>query len=183
MNFLLGVCVWRYHWIRRKGKPAPRETAPIVVSNHVSYIEPIFYFYELFPTIVAAESHDSIPFVGTIIRAMQVISFLQSLKLLFFNAWVVFNLVPMSWILCSQVIYVNRFSPPSRKHAVNEIKVENFYNFNCLIFILIYMTLMIVHIFQCSICWFLCPKIVQFLSRIMCLPLWNGCEICHPFSF
>ncbi|KAI4354950.1 hypothetical protein L6164_003770 [Bauhinia variegata] len=62
-----------YHWIKRKGKPAPREIAPIVVSNHVSYIEPIFYFYELFPTIVAAESHDSIPFVGTIIRAMQVI--------------------------------------------------------------------------------------------------------------
>ncbi|KAL0002784.1 hypothetical protein SO802_016565 [Lithocarpus litseifolius] len=79
-----------YHWIRRKGKPAPREIAPIVVSNHVSYIEPIFYFYELFPTIVVAEFHDSIPFVGTIIRAMQ-------------------------------VIYVNRFSPPSRKHAINEI--------------------------------------------------------------
>ncbi|XP_057496388.1 LOW QUALITY PROTEIN: lysophospholipid acyltransferase LPEAT2-like [Actinidia eriantha] len=80
-----------YHWIKRRGRPAPRETAPIVVSNHVSYIEPIFFFYELFPTIVAAESHDSIPFVGTIIRAMQ-------------------------------VIYVNRFSPSSRKHAVNEIK-------------------------------------------------------------
>ncbi|KAL4368184.1 hypothetical protein GQ457_05G000370 [Hibiscus cannabinus] len=62
-----------YQWIRRKGKPAPREIAPIVVSNHVSYIEPIFYFYELFPTIVASESHDSMPFVGTIIRAMQVI--------------------------------------------------------------------------------------------------------------
>ncbi|KAK8264607.1 hypothetical protein E1A91_D12G118500v1 [Gossypium mustelinum] len=80
-----------YQWIRRKGKPAPREIAPIVVSNHVSYIEPIFYFYELFPTIVASESHDSMPFVGTIIRAMQ-------------------------------VIYVNRFSPASRKNAVNEIK-------------------------------------------------------------
>ncbi|MCD7467613.1 hypothetical protein HAX54_005156 [Datura stramonium] len=80
-----------YQWIRRKGKPAPREIAPIVVSNHVSYIDPIFFFYELFPTIVASESHDSMPFVGTIIRAMQ-------------------------------VIYVNRFSPTSRKHAVNEIK-------------------------------------------------------------
>ncbi|KAK1295851.1 Lysophospholipid acyltransferase LPEAT2 [Acorus calamus] len=80
-----------YHWIRRIGKPVSREIAPIVVSNHVSYIEPIFFFYELFPTIVASESHDSIPFVGTIIRAMQ-------------------------------VIYVNRFSPMSRKHAVNEIK-------------------------------------------------------------
>jgi len=80
-----------YHWIKRRGRPASRETAPIVVSNHVSYIEPIFFFYELFPTIVASESHDSIPFVGTIIRAMQ-------------------------------VIYVNRFSPSSRKHAVSEIK-------------------------------------------------------------
>ncbi|XP_060218721.1 lysophospholipid acyltransferase LPEAT2 isoform X1 [Lycium barbarum] len=80
-----------YHWIRRKGKPAPREIAPVVVSNHVSYIDPIFFFYELFPTIVASESHDSMPFVGTIIRAMQ-------------------------------VIYVNRFSPTSRKHAVDEIK-------------------------------------------------------------
>ncbi|GAA0164684.1 acyltransferase [Lithospermum erythrorhizon] len=80
-----------YQWIRRKGKPAPREVAPIVVSNHVSYIEPIFFFYELFPTIVASESHDSMPFVGTIIRAMQ-------------------------------VIYVNRFSKPSRKQVLNEIK-------------------------------------------------------------
>ncbi|CAN1157671.1 Lysophospholipid acyltransferase LPEAT2 [Linum perenne] len=87
---------WRsrliYQWIRRKGKPAPREIAPIVVSNHVSYIEPIFYFYEMCPTIVASESHDALPFVGTIIRAMQ-------------------------------VIYVNRFSQPSRKNAVNEIKL------------------------------------------------------------
>ncbi|KAK9103471.1 hypothetical protein Sjap_020725 [Stephania japonica] len=80
-----------YHWIRRKGRPASREVAPIVVCNHVSYIDPIFFFYEMFPTIVASESHDSIPFVGTIIRAMQ-------------------------------VIYVNRFSSTSRKHAVNEIK-------------------------------------------------------------
>lgn len=62
-----------YQWINRKGRPAPREIAPIVVSNHVSYIDPIFFFYELFPTIVASESHDSMPFVGTIIRAMQVI--------------------------------------------------------------------------------------------------------------
>ncbi|KAH1073641.1 hypothetical protein J1N35_025969 [Gossypium stocksii] len=27
-----------YQWIRRKGKPAPREIAPIVVSNHVIYV-------------------------------------------------------------------------------------------------------------------------------------------------
>ncbi|GJY62958.1 lysophospholipid acyltransferase LPEAT2-like protein [Tanacetum coccineum] len=62
-----------YHWIQRKGRPAPRDTAPIVVSNHVSYIDPIFFFYESSPTIVASDSHDSMPFVGVIIRAMQVI--------------------------------------------------------------------------------------------------------------
>ncbi|WOL05269.1 hypothetical protein Cni_G13996 [Canna indica] len=80
-----------YHWIKRKGKPASRDIAPIVVCNHVSYIEPIFFFYELFPTMVASESHDALPFVGTIIRAMQ-------------------------------VIYVDRFSPESRKLAIHEIK-------------------------------------------------------------
>ncbi|KAB5527019.1 hypothetical protein DKX38_020866 [Salix brachista] len=99
--FSFGICCFAgffggggrgsYHWIKRKGKLAPREIAPIVVSNHVSYIDPIFYFFEFFPTIVASDSHDAMPFVGTIIRAMQ-------------------------------VIYVNRFSPSSRKHAVNEIK-------------------------------------------------------------
>ncbi|XP_020238562.1 lysophospholipid acyltransferase LPEAT2-like [Cajanus cajan] len=75
-SFGNGACNFsRYFnlWIKRKGRPAPREVAPIIVSNHVSYIEPIFYFFELFATIVASESHDSIPYVGTIIRAMQVI--------------------------------------------------------------------------------------------------------------
>ncbi|KAL9258727.1 Lysophospholipid acyltransferase LPEAT2-like protein [Drosera capensis] len=82
---------WGYHWIKRRGRPAPRGIAPIVVSNHASFVEPIFFFYEIFPTIVASDSHDSVPLVGTIIRAMQ-------------------------------VIYVNRSSAASRKHAIDEIK-------------------------------------------------------------
>ncbi|KAM0071916.1 putative plasmalogen synthase [Helianthus debilis subsp. tardiflorus] len=45
----------------------------MLVSNHVSYIDPIFFFYEACPTIVTSESHDSMAFVGVIIRAMQVI--------------------------------------------------------------------------------------------------------------
>ncbi|WZY91126.1 hypothetical protein YC2023_047861 [Brassica napus] len=31
-------CSCSYHWIRRKGKPARRDIAPIVVSNHVIYV-------------------------------------------------------------------------------------------------------------------------------------------------
>ncbi|MBA0717690.1 hypothetical protein Golax_005484, partial [Gossypium laxum] len=116
-----------YQWIRRKGKPAPREIAPIVVSNHVSYIEPIFYFYELFPTIVASESHDSMPFVGTIIRAMQVINNLNCCTYLH-QPWGFYR-EPYTALhegrrqnINMGVIYVNRFSPASRKNAVNEIK-------------------------------------------------------------
>lgn len=63
-----------YHWIRRLGKPSKREVAPIVVSNHVSYIDPIFFFYELFPSFVSSASHSNIPGIGAIIRPMQVIN-------------------------------------------------------------------------------------------------------------
>ncbi len=66
----MGGC--RYHWIRRKGRAAAREVAPIVVSNHVSFLDPIFFFYELFPSIVSSQSHERFPIVGTIIRSMQV---------------------------------------------------------------------------------------------------------------
>jgi 1-acyl-sn-glycerol-3-phosphate acyltransferase len=62
-----------YHWITRKGRAAAREVAPIVVSNHVSFLDPIFFFYELFPSIVSSQSHDRLPIVGAIIRSMQVI--------------------------------------------------------------------------------------------------------------
>ena len=141
----------RYHWIKRRGRPASRGLAPIVVSNHVSYIEPIFFFYELFPTIVASVSHDSIPLVGTIIRSMQVSDFLSflygflylysALTATFFFEMRIANLISMF-----QVIYVDRFSASSRKHAVNEIKV--------LIFVLILATHhsidLIVQIYACD---------------------------------
>ncbi|CAM6085757.1 unnamed protein product [Calypogeia fissa] len=63
-----------FHWIRRTGRPVPREVAPIVVSNHVSFIDPIFYFWELLPILVSSTSHDDLFLVGSIIRAMQVIT-------------------------------------------------------------------------------------------------------------
>ncbi|KAL2608441.1 hypothetical protein R1flu_027014 [Riccia fluitans] len=62
-----------FHWIRRIGRPAPREVAPIVVSNHVSFTDPIYHFWELLPVFVSSTSHDDIFMVGPIIRAMEVI--------------------------------------------------------------------------------------------------------------
>lgn len=63
-----------YHWIRRLGKPCKREIAPIVVSNHVSFIDPIFFFFELLPSFVSSASHSNLPGLGMIIRPMQVIN-------------------------------------------------------------------------------------------------------------
>lgn len=63
-----------YHWIRRIGKPSKREVAPIVISNHVSFIDPIFFFFELFPSFVSSASHSNLPGLGMIIRPMQVIN-------------------------------------------------------------------------------------------------------------
>ncbi|KAH7447301.1 hypothetical protein KP509_01G100800 [Ceratopteris richardii] len=63
-----------YHWIRRLGKPAKREVAPIIVSNHVSFIDPIFFFFELLPSFVSSASHSEVPGLGMIIRPMQVIN-------------------------------------------------------------------------------------------------------------
>ncbi|MCO5584293.1 hypothetical protein L7F22_038217 [Adiantum nelumboides] len=70
----LKVGLDRYHWIRRLGRPAKREVAPIVISNHVSFIDPIFFFFELFPSFVSSASHSNLPGIGMIIRPMQVIN-------------------------------------------------------------------------------------------------------------
>ncbi|GBG91679.1 hypothetical protein CBR_g53493 [Chara braunii] len=61
-------------WIHRKGRPAPRSIAPIVVSNHTSFMDPIFFFYDMMPTIVSSKSHEAMPLLGTIIKAMRVIA-------------------------------------------------------------------------------------------------------------
>lgn len=76
------VCSCRFHWIRRIGRPVSREVAPILVSNHVSFIDPIFYFWELLPILVSSTSHDDLFLVGTIIRAMHVSTTTQAIFLL-----------------------------------------------------------------------------------------------------
>ena len=62
-----------YHWIREVGSPAARGVAPIVVCNHITFVEPCFFFFRIFPTSVASTANLSIPVVGTIMRATQLI--------------------------------------------------------------------------------------------------------------
>jgi lysophosphatidylcholine acyltransferase / lyso-PAF acetyltransferase len=63
--FALGI------WLEVHGKPAPRSVAPIVVSNHRCFVEPIFLIAVLGGTPVSAIENARIPLVGPIVIALQ----------------------------------------------------------------------------------------------------------------
>ncbi|XP_024530599.1 lysophospholipid acyltransferase LPEAT2 [Selaginella moellendorffii] len=63
-----------YHWIGVKGKPARKRDAPVLVCNHVTFVDPVYIFYKHLPVIVTAEENLNYPFMGTIISAMQPIT-------------------------------------------------------------------------------------------------------------
>jgi lysophosphatidylcholine acyltransferase/lyso-PAF acetyltransferase len=55
------------------GQPAAPEVAPIVVANHVSFIEPIYLFTQLFPTSVSRKENENIGLIGPILKATHAI--------------------------------------------------------------------------------------------------------------
>ncbi|KAJ7524056.1 hypothetical protein O6H91_18G075400 [Diphasiastrum complanatum] len=63
-----------FQWISIKGRPVSRDQAPILICNHVTFADPVFIFYQHLPVIVTAQENLSLPIVGAILRAMQVIS-------------------------------------------------------------------------------------------------------------
>ncbi|XP_073390454.1 lysophospholipid acyltransferase LPEAT2 isoform X2 [Physcomitrium patens] len=63
-----------FHWIHLKGSPAPRHEAPILVSNHVTFVDPLFLFFKHLPVIVTAYENLNLPVAGAIIKAMQAIA-------------------------------------------------------------------------------------------------------------
>ena len=63
-----------FQWIHIKGRPAPREEAPILVSNHVTFADPLFLFFMHLPVIVTAFENLNLPIAGAIIKAMQAIA-------------------------------------------------------------------------------------------------------------
>ncbi|KAH9558725.1 hypothetical protein CY35_06G023000 [Sphagnum magellanicum] len=63
-----------FQWICVKGKPAPRQEAPILVSNHVTFADPLFIFFRHLPVIVTAHENLTMPVAGAIMKAMQVIA-------------------------------------------------------------------------------------------------------------
>ena len=66
-----GLFCQGYHWVDQTGAPAPRASAPVVVSNHVSYAE-TFYLTSLNrPCGMAEKELGQIPCVGAMLRALE----------------------------------------------------------------------------------------------------------------
>lgn len=63
-----------FQWIHIVGRPAPRHEAPILVSNHITFADPMFIFFRHLPVIVTAQENLTLPLAGSIMKAMQVIS-------------------------------------------------------------------------------------------------------------
>jgi lysophosphatidylcholine acyltransferase/lyso-PAF acetyltransferase len=61
-----------YYYIPIKGKPAHRSVAPIIVSNHIGFVDPIFVFYRHLPVIVSAKENVEMPIIGMFLQALQV---------------------------------------------------------------------------------------------------------------
>lgn len=62
-----------YYYIPIKGKPAHRSEAPIIVSNHIGFLDPIFVFYRHLPVIVSAKENVEMPIIGLFLQALQII--------------------------------------------------------------------------------------------------------------
>ncbi len=61
-------------WIDSRGSPADPREAPIIVSNHVTFVEPIYMMYAALPCAIGAVENLRMPVVGTIVRALQTIT-------------------------------------------------------------------------------------------------------------
>ncbi|KAL6063445.1 Lysophosphatidylcholine acyltransferase 2 [Balamuthia mandrillaris] len=66
--------VWGFYWIPVKGKRASFKQAPILVSNHISMFDGIFFFFYEMPRFISRKENLDIPIIGSILQAMQSIS-------------------------------------------------------------------------------------------------------------
>lgn len=66
LMFVLG-----YNYIKVKGKPVKRDIAPIMVCNHVSSIDPLYFVMAHLPMMVTAKENIRIPVAGVVMKALQ----------------------------------------------------------------------------------------------------------------
>eukprot|EP00276_Gloeochaete_wittrockiana_P000218 CAMPEP_0184671062 /NCGR_PEP_ID=MMETSP0308-20130426/85266_1 /TAXON_ID=38269 /ORGANISM="Gloeochaete witrockiana, Strain SAG 46.84" /LENGTH=514 /DNA_ID=CAMNT_0027118109 /DNA_START=71 /DNA_END=1612 /DNA_ORIENTATION=- len=75
MQPLVRLLLWflGYLYIETKGKPVSSREAPIVVCNHQTFVETLYFISVYFCSEVADASNLKIPFVRSIVRAMQML--------------------------------------------------------------------------------------------------------------
>ncbi|KNC55912.1 uncharacterized protein AMSG_12448 [Thecamonas trahens ATCC 50062] len=63
-----------YVWITERGRPAPREQAPIVVAaSHTGMMEGLYMLWKISPSVVSVSDNAATPVLGTLLSAAQVI--------------------------------------------------------------------------------------------------------------
>eukprot|EP01139_Manchomonas_bermudensis_P023296 Amastigsp_a840988_16.p1 type:complete len:576 gc:universal Amastigsp_a840988_16:44-1771(+) len=68
----LQLFICGYVWIRRRGKLDPRASV-VAVAPHTNFIDPLLFYWEMWPSGVSAAENARVCFVGAIIRASQAI--------------------------------------------------------------------------------------------------------------
>jgi len=63
--------VWGFWYIPIRGKQASFDQAPILVSNHVSMFDILFFFYYELPRFISRKENVHMPIIGSILCAMQ----------------------------------------------------------------------------------------------------------------
>ncbi|GAB5359154.1 hypothetical protein AAMO2058_000520300 [Amorphochlora amoebiformis] len=63
-----------YLWIETVGELSDPKEAPILVSNHVTMIDPAFMTFAALPSPIGAVEHLKIPTLGTMVKAVQAIT-------------------------------------------------------------------------------------------------------------
>jgi lysophosphatidylcholine acyltransferase/lyso-PAF acetyltransferase len=62
-----------FYWIETRGRKASASEAPIIVSNHISFLENFFLVHAFMPAAVASRENVAMPLVGAVVRGMQCI--------------------------------------------------------------------------------------------------------------
>ena len=70
----LFLLVIGYVWINEKGKPATRDEAPVIVCNHIGFVEPVILVSRYLASPVGAEETLMKPIVGVICQSLQCVT-------------------------------------------------------------------------------------------------------------
>jgi lysophosphatidylcholine acyltransferase / lyso-PAF acetyltransferase len=79
LRFPVVVCVrgllfaFGFMWVSEEGSPAPLEDAPVVIANHTTFVEPVYFAARIGATFIASADKASLPVAGAVLHVAQAI--------------------------------------------------------------------------------------------------------------